>query len=73
MKSVVNDEPMPPWEDDSEEYFLNFAFPGQKITPGSVNGRKFEMPGVNTLFQSKQVLTTHSYLFQTNYWIEFYG
>lgn len=55
MKSTINDEPMPPWEDDSEEYFLNFAFPGQKITPGSVNGRKFEYPGVNSLFQSSQV------------------
>ena len=54
---MVNDEPLPPWEDDSEEYFLNFAFPGQKITPGSVNGRKFEYPGVNSLFQSNQVFS----------------
>ena len=55
MKSIVDDEPLPLWEDDSEEYFLNFAFPGQKITPGSVNGRKFEYPGINSLFQGNQV------------------
>lgn len=55
MKSIVDDEPLPLWESDSEEYFLNFAFPGQKITPGSVNGRKFEYPGINSLFQGNQV------------------
>lgn len=42
-------------EDDSKEYFLNFAFPGEKVTPGSVNGRKFEFPGVNSLYQDEQL------------------
>ncbi|XP_065673687.1 uncharacterized protein LOC105843944 isoform X3 [Hydra vulgaris] len=55
MISTNFKEPPPPWEDDSEEYFLNFAFPGEKVTPGSVNGRKFEFPGINSLFQDNQV------------------
>ena len=59
MKSIEDDdEIVPPWESDSEEHFLNFAFPGQHVTPGSVNGRKFEYPGVNRLFQSNQVRTS---------------
>ena len=41
--------------DDSKEHFLNFAFPGEKVTPGSVNGRKFEFPGVNSLTQGEQL------------------
>lgn len=55
MRTAAFDDPVPEWQKDSEEHFLNFAFPGQKITPGSVNGRKFEYPGVNSLFQSNQV------------------
>jgi len=54
MKNAMFDDPPPPFSDDSEEHFLNFAFPGEKVTPGSVNGRKFEYPGINSLFQSNQ-------------------
>ena len=36
---------------ESGEHFLNFAFPGEKVTPGCVNGRKFEFPGVTSLYQ----------------------
>ncbi|XP_066915217.1 uncharacterized protein [Clytia hemisphaerica] len=55
MKSADVHDETPEWRDDSEEHFLNFAFPGQKVTPGSVNGRKFEYPGINSLFQGQQV------------------
>lgn len=55
LKANRYNDPVPAWEKDSEEHFLNFAFPGEKVTPGSVNGRKFEYPGVNSLFQSGQV------------------
>jgi len=40
---------------DSEEYFLNFHFPGFKVTPGAVNGRKFVMPGISSLTQADQI------------------
>ena len=56
MKSARFDDPAPAWTDTSEEHFLNFAFPGQQVTPGSVNGRKFEYPGINSLFQDHQVI-----------------
>ena len=49
-----NDPPPPFIANDSLEYFLNFAFPGEgieKFIPGAVNGRKFMYPGVNSLFQ----------------------
>lgn len=50
-----NDEP-PVYTKDSEEHFLNFAFPGgPKGTPGAVNGRKFEFPGVNSLTQGDEL------------------
>ena len=55
MENVDMEDDTPEWHADSEEYFLNFAFPGQDVTPGSVNGRKFEYPGINSLFQSHQV------------------
>lgn len=55
MVSADVGDDTPEWRSDSEEYFLNFAFPGQDVTPGSVNGRKFEYPGINSLFQSHQV------------------
>lgn len=55
LRARAVDDPAPEWKSGSEEHFLNFAFPGQKVTPGSVNGRKFELPGVNTLFQSDQL------------------
>ena len=58
MKSADVHDETPVWRDDSEEHFLNFAFPGQKVTPGSVNGRKFEYPGINSLFQGQQVSVT---------------
>lgn len=48
----------PEYTNESLEYFLNFAFPGtgiEKFTPGAVNGRKFEYPGVNSLFQNEQI------------------
>ena len=40
---------------DSEEHFLNFAFPGETATPGSINGRQFQFPGVNSLTQGEQI------------------
>ena len=49
---------IPKWDNESLEYFLNFAFPGdgvEKFTPGAINGHKFEYPGVNTLFQNEQM------------------
>ena len=49
-----NDKPPDFIPNDSLEYFLNFAFPGEgieKFIPGAVNGRKFMYPGVNSLFQ----------------------
>lgn len=42
-------------EGKSEEHFLNFHFPGTVFTPGAVNGRKFEMPGISSLTQSDQI------------------
>jgi len=57
MRSISHDKP-PKYNNDSLEYFLNFAFPGdgvEKFTPGAVNGRKFEYPGVNSLFQNEQI------------------
>lgn len=51
-------DPPPAFTNNSLEYFLNFAFPGtgiEKFTPGAVNGRKFEYPGVNSLFQNEQI------------------
>ena len=52
----VNPEPVPEFvENDSQEHFLNFAFPGESVTPGCVNGRKFEFPGVNSLYQDEQL------------------
>lgn len=62
LKSARFNDPVPTWEEDSEEHFLNFAFPGEKVTPGSVNGRKFEYPGINSLFQSNQVSPLNSIL-----------
>ena len=53
-ESGRNDTPPPFIANDSLEYFLNFAFPGEgieKFIPGAVNGRKFMYPGVNSLFQ----------------------
>ncbi|XP_041347554.1 laccase-1-like [Gigantopelta aegis] len=45
--------------DDKEhfkEYFLNFAFPGNSWTPGSVNGRVLQMfPSVSALTQPDEV------------------
>ena len=52
----VEDSP-PAYRKDSEEYFFNFAFPGEKggPDPGSVNGRKFLFPGVNSLTQGDEI------------------
>lgn len=58
MKAASKDDPPPTFHNHSLEYFLNFAFPGtgiEKFTPGAVNGRKFEYPGVNSLFQNEQI------------------
>ena len=40
---------------DSEEHFINFHFPGTKVTPGAVNGRSFMMPGISSLTQADQI------------------
>ncbi|XP_057309635.1 uncharacterized protein LOC130647701 [Hydractinia symbiolongicarpus] len=58
MKAAGRVDPPPTFTNDSLEYFLNFAFPGEgieKYIPGAVNGRKFEYPGVNSLFQNEQI------------------
>ncbi|KAH3694162.1 uncharacterized protein LOC127861637 [Dreissena polymorpha] len=62
LKSAVNDDPAPVFEPGmSKEYFLNWAFPGVKPYPGSVNGhpgsvngRDFHTPDVNLLLQPKE-------------------
>lgn len=52
LQSAVLNDPAPPVEAGKfEEYFLNFAFPGIKSYPGSVNGRTFDTPDVNPLLQ----------------------
>ncbi|XP_059146111.1 uncharacterized protein LOC131933346 [Physella acuta] len=44
--------------DSVEEVFLNFAFPGDAYTPGSVNGREFVVPPVSSLTQPQDI-TSH--------------
>ena len=46
-------------EGDSEEHFLNFHFPGIKVTPGAVNGHKFSFPGISSLTQWDQIDETY--------------
>lgn len=48
------DQAAPEYDESSQEHFLNFAFPGSD-EPGAINGRKFEFPGVNSLFQSDEI------------------
>lgn len=56
LTSPDNSDPAPVFtEGDSEEHFLNFAFPGKNVTPGAINGRKFEFPGVNSLTQPDEI------------------
>ncbi|XP_065666462.1 uncharacterized protein LOC136087501 [Hydra vulgaris] len=55
LHNADEEDPSPIFTADSKEYFLNFAFPGGKETPGSVNGRKFEFPGVNSLTQGDEI------------------
>lgn len=55
LQAADKNDPAPEFKEDSEEYFLNFAFPGEKVTPGAVNGRKFEFPGVNSLTQHDEI------------------
>lgn len=40
-------------KDSFEEKFLNFAFPGYRWTPGSINGRAFEQPTVTAISDKK--------------------
>ena len=55
MESADSEDTLPAYGEDSEEHFLNFAFPGLRgVTPGSVNGRQFEFPGLNSLTQSNE-------------------
>jgi FtsP/CotA-like multicopper oxidase with cupredoxin domain len=53
MKSRT-ENPAPEFDETSQNYFLNFGFPGNDWRPGSVNGRTFESPTVNALTQPKQ-------------------
>ena len=55
LESANENDPPPEYQDDSEEHFLNFAFPGTSVTPGAVNGRKFEFPGVSSLTQDNEI------------------
>ena len=55
MESADSEDTPAAYGEDSEEHFLNFAFPGLPgVTPGSVNGRQFEFPGLNSLTQSNE-------------------
>ncbi|XP_021370300.1 laccase-3-like isoform X2 [Mizuhopecten yessoensis] len=61
LKSNSNNDPAPSSNgDDGEfkEYFLNFAFPGTTVTPGSVNGHKFKLPQVSALTQPREIEET---------------
>lgn len=50
LRSIDARDDVPRFTEDSKEHFLNFAFPQQSgETPGSVNGRKFENPGIYSL------------------------
>ena len=52
LQSGVTNDPAPSAEEGKfEEYFLNFAFPGHKTTPASINGHQFDTPDVNPLLQ----------------------
>ena len=58
LKAASKNDPPPKFTNDSLEYFLNFAFPGdgiEKFIPGAINGRKFQYPGVNSLFQNEEI------------------
>lgn len=55
LKAADDNDTPPKMNEDSEEYFLNFAFPGISSTPGAVNGRKFVFPGVNSLTQDDEI------------------
>ncbi|XP_064606092.1 uncharacterized protein LOC135470973 [Liolophura sinensis] len=39
------------------EHFLNFAFPGEKWTPASVNGKAFKLPTVSAVSQPHEIET----------------
>ncbi|WAR03598.1 ASO-like protein, partial [Mya arenaria] len=55
LRSAVSNDPAPPYiVGKFQEYFLNFAFPGIKTFPGSVNGRSFATPDVNPLVQPQE-------------------
>ena len=52
LRSAALDDPAPAFvKGKSKEYFLNFAFPGIKSYPGSINGKTFDTPDVNPLTQ----------------------
>lgn len=38
-----------------QESITNFFVSGTSVTPGAVNGRKFEFPGVNSLTQDHEI------------------
>ncbi|KAL5014169.1 hypothetical protein ScPMuIL_008439 [Solemya velum] len=54
-KSENDTAPMTDGDTPLEEYFLNFAFPGDSWTPGSVNGRSFKFPEISALTQPAEV------------------
>ncbi|XP_052779171.1 uncharacterized protein LOC128216597 [Mya arenaria] len=55
LQSAVYDDPSPIFTPGrSKEVFLNFAFPGIKSYPGSVNGRTFDTPDVSPLTQPQE-------------------
>ncbi|XP_065665472.1 uncharacterized protein LOC136086901 [Hydra vulgaris] len=55
LRNADDEDPSPIFTADSEEYFLNFAFPGSKVTPSTINRRKFEFPGVNSYTQGDEI------------------
>ncbi|KAJ8301522.1 hypothetical protein KUTeg_020509 [Tegillarca granosa] len=59
LKSKSTNDQVPPFiAGKFKEYFLNFAFPGTTFTPGSVNGRKFELPPVSAISQPREISTS---------------
>lgn len=53
LRSVCETNSPPPFTADSEEYFLNFAFPDSGgAVQGAVNGKKFVLPGVDALTEN---------------------
>ena len=59
MENIDSRDTPPAYGKDSEEYFLNFAFPGKPgNTPASINGRRFLLPGVASFPEGRKIEKT---------------